>query len=280
MTLNIIIGKNSNLSKHLHKAIENVALISSSNIEALNAINFSNFEKTNIIFNQFQISTKLYELDSPIDYVNRSISTTAKVLEYLKSNKVNINKIIYTSSSSVYGNNTSCSENDETHPLSLHSSLKVANERLIEKFCMDNHIDYTITRVFNMYGGDDNFSVISKIINIYKKNGTLTLVNSGEAIRDFIHIDDVVYSYIKILQTKNIPIVNIGTAEGKSILYILNFLRKNVIELQTNEIMKDELMISISKNKILLDIIGNYSFKKVEEYILEKIKNNNIEKIC
>jgi UDP-glucose 4-epimerase len=153
----------------------------------------------------------------------------------------------------------------------LHSSLKVANEKLIEKFCIDNSIDYTIARVFNMYGGDDNFSVISKIINIYKEKKILTLVNGGEAIRDFIHIDDVVYCYIKILQTKNIPIVNIGTAEGKSLLYILNFLRKHGIELQTNEIMRDELMISISKNKTLLNIIGDYSFRKVEEYIFKKI---------
>ncbi|EDZ62824.1 NAD-dependent epimerase/dehydratase [Sulfurimonas gotlandica GD1] len=275
MVLTIIIGKNSNLSTHLKNTIENTFLVSSSNIQALKAIDVKDYKKINIIFNQFQISTKLYELESPIDYINRSIVTTAEVLEYIKSNSIQINKIIYTSSSSVYGNNISCSESNETHPLSLHSSLKVANERLIEKFCSDNDIDYTITRVFNMYGGDDNFSVISKIINFYKKNETLTLVNNGEAIRDFIHIDDVVHSYIKILKTKNTPIINIGTAEGKSILYILNYLRKNSIELKTNEIFKKELMVSISENKILLKIIGNYSFKKVEEYILEKIKSEN-----
>lgn len=271
MTLNLIIGKNSNLSKHLQKALKETLLISSSDLEALEKINFNDFKKINIIFNQFQISTKLYDLDSPIDYIDRSIVTTAKVLEHIKSNKISINKIIYTSSSSVYGNNTSCSESDDTHPLSLHSSLKVANEKLIEKFCTDNTIDYTITRVFNMYGGDDNFSVISKIIKFYKENKILTLVNGGEAIRDFIHIDDVVYCYKKILQTKNTPIVNIGTAEGRSLLYILNFLRKNNIELQTNEIMRSELMVSISENKRLLKIIGDYSFNKVEEYILKNI---------
>jgi UDP-glucose 4-epimerase len=275
MSLNIIIGKNSNLSKQLHSSLKNTILISSLDRKALENINFKNYKKINIIFNQFQMATKLYQLESPVDYINRSITTTAEVLEYIKSNSIEVNKIIYTSSSSVYGNNTSCSEDDETHPLSLHSSLKVANEKLIEKFCLDNDVDYTITRVFNMYGGDDNFSIISKIIDTYSRNATLTLVNNGEAIRDFIHIDDVVHSYKKILEIKNTPIVNIGTAEGKSLLYILNFLRKNGIELKTDEIMKDELMISISKNKTLLGIIRNYSFKKVEEYILENIKNSN-----
>lgn len=272
MTLNIIIGKNSNLSKHLQNSLKNTILISALDIKALYNISFKNYKKINIIFNQFQIATMLYQLNNPVEYINRSIKTTAEVLEYVKFNSIKINKIIYTSSSSVYGNNTSCSENDETHPLSLHSSLKLANEKLIEKFSLDNDIDYTITRIFNMYGGDDSFSIISKIIDIYNKNDILTLINNGEAIRDFIHIDDVVYSYKKILEIKNTPLVNIGTAEGKSILYILNFLRKNGIELQTDEIMRDELMVSISKNKILLKIIGHYSFKKVEEYILKNIK--------
>ena len=43
-----------------------------------------------------------------------------------------------------------------------------------------------------MYGGNDEFSIISKIINVYKDNSILNLVNNGEGIRDFIHINDVI----------------------------------------------------------------------------------------
>ena len=180
--------------------------------------------------------------------------------------------MIYTSSSSVYGNNISCLESHNTQPLSLHASLKVSNEQLIEKYCLDNNIDYTITRIFNMYGGNDSFSIISKIINIYKTKKELVLINRGEAIRDFIHIDDVVNSYIKILLVSSVPVVNIGTSDGKSILYILDYLRDNNLILHTTEIKKNELKVSISKNNILLNILDkNYSFKKVEEYILKKI---------
>lgn len=46
-----------------------------------------------------------------------------------------------------------------------------------------------------MYGGNDNFSIISKIIKAYKNNEEL---NNGNAIRDFIHIEDVVDIYSKI----------------------------------------------------------------------------------
>lgn len=273
MILNVIIGKHSNLSRQLEKRLESTVLLSTLNVQKeLNTIKYHTYSKINMIFNQFQMSSKLYILDNPVEYINRSIKSTAEVLEFIKINSLKINKIIYTSSSSVYGNNISCSETDCTQPLSLHASLKVSNEQLIQKFCVDNNIDYTITRIFNMYGSDDNFSIISKIISIYKNNDILTLINRGEAIRDFIHIDDVVNSYINMLTTANIPIINIGTAEGKSILYILDYLRDNNILLKTSEIKKDELKVSISKNDLLLNLLGdNYTFKKVEEYILENI---------
>ena len=117
--INIIIGKNSNLSKYLAKNIDNSYRVSSQNIDSeINSINLSD-SKINIIFNNFQVSTKLNDLSNPAEYINRSIMTTAKVLNYILDNNLNINKIIYTSSSSVYGNNELCHESDPLHPLYL-----------------------------------------------------------------------------------------------------------------------------------------------------------------
>lgn len=272
--INIIIGQKSNLSNQLKLMLDNVFLISTEDIEkTLSKIDFSKYQTINIIFNQFQTSKKLYKLDNPMEYIYRSIDTTSIVLEYIKRHKLKISKIIYTSSSSVYGNNMASNEFSPIYPLSLHSSLKISNEKLIELFCLENDIDYTITRVYNMYGGNDNFSVISKIINTKINNEILTLVNNGEAIRDFIHIDDVVYSYLKILNIKGIPIINIGTGDGKSVSNILDTLKENGIMIDTVNVIKNELKISICKNKKLKNILGDYVFRKVEDYILLKINN-------
>ena len=199
-----IIGKGSNLSSFLSKKIINSKLISSreilTNIEELNVLKDN--LPINIIFNNFQPATKLNEFVNLENYVVNSILTTSKVLDFIKNNQIVVNKIIYTSSSSVYGNNILCNENDELKPMNLHASLKVANEKLVEKFCIENSIDYTIARIFNMYGGDDNFSIISKIIKANKNNEELNIVNNGNAIRDFIHIEDVVDIYSKILDKK------------------------------------------------------------------------------
>ena len=268
-----IIGKGSNLSSFLSKKIINSKLISSreilTNIEELNVLKDN--LPINIIFNNFQPATKLNEFVNLENYVVNSILTTSKVLDFIKNNQIKINKIIYTSSSSVYGNNILCNENDELKPMNLHASLKVANEKLVEKFCIENSIDYTIARIFNMYGGDDNFSIISKIIKAYKNNEELNIVNNGNAIRDFIHIEDVVDIYSKILDKKDIKILNIGSGNGSSIKNILDFLNNHNIKIKTKNIQREELKISTADISKLKELFKKDTFFEVEDYLKKEL---------
>ncbi len=275
--INIIIGKNSNLSKLLKRNIDNTYLISSQNIEEeLNGLNLSKEKSINIIFNNFQISTKLNDLSNPSEYIDRSIMTTANVLNYIKINNLSINKIIYTSSSSVYGNNELCLETDSLQPLSLHSSLKIANERLIETFATQNRVDYTITRIFNMYGGDDHFSIVSKIVNAYREDKTLNIFNNGEATRDFIHINDVVKVYKTILDRVNAPILNVGRGIEMSVKELLSFLKDNGINIKTKSKARNELKKSTANVSKLLTIMGSEEeFIKIKEFLLKEILNKN-----
>jgi len=267
---NIIIGKNSNLSNQLSQKINNCFLISSRELlDNLNSLEKFKDKEINLIFNNFQPAIKLNAIDYAELYIENSILVTAKVLDYFKDTQ--INKIIYTSSSSVYGNNILCNEKDELKPLNLHASLKVANEKLVESFCIKNNIDFTIARIFNMYGGDDEFSIVSKIINVYKTADELMIVNNGNAIRDFIHIDDVVEAYKRLLIVKNIPVVNIGTSNGISIRSILEYLKNHGANLKTKNITKNELKISTADNSLLLNLLENISFIEVEEYLKKEL---------
>ena len=270
--INIIIGKNSNLSKLLKKNIDNTHLISSQNIEEeLNTLNLSEYKSINIIFNNFQISTKLNDLSNPSEYLSRSIMTTALVLTYIKEHNLSINKIIYTSSSSVYGNNELCHEADPLQPLSLHSSLKIANEKLIENFSIANRIDYTITRIFNMYGGDDHFSIVSKIVNAYRDKETLNIFNNGTATRDFIHICDVVKIYKNILYRVNAPILNVGRGIEVSVRELISFLEDNNIYIKTKSKSRNELKKSTADVSKLLSIMGEEEFIRIKEFLLNEI---------
>jgi len=270
MSLTLIIGKNSNLSKFLYTNISNCILISSREVSKnIDILNKYKNKKINIIFNNFQLAIELNNLQSSSQYVTNAILSTSIILDYF--NPIDINKIIYTSSSSVYGNNILCKETDELKPMNLHASLKVANEKLIEKYCLDNQIDYTIARIFNMYGGDDKFSVVSKIINAYKNNEELTIVNNGNAIRDFIYIDDVVFIYKILLEIKDARVLNIGTGSGSSIKGILDFLSHNSVRINVKNIFRDELKTSTSDARLLYKIIGKRNFMDVENYLRKEL---------
>lgn len=269
-TATLIIGKNSNLSHELFKTIPDCTLLSSrelsSNIDLLAPYKQ---KKINLIFNNFQTAIGLNDVTHIDQYIENALGITAKVLTYFQ--KTEIQKIIYTSSSSVYGNNIFCDESDEVRPLSLHASLKVSNEKLIETYCKKYDINYTIARIFNMYGGNDHFSIISKIISAHQYDTELTIINNGNAIRDFIHIDDVVHAYAKILLTSNLPLINIGSGNGTSIKSLLEFLKNHHIHLKTQTLQRDELKISTANNAIMIALLGVIEFKNVETYLLDQL---------
>ena len=270
MIKTLIIGKQSNLSKQLYKSLENSFLISAREIKKdINVLAKFKDMKINIIFNNFQQSIELNNLDNVSEYITNSILITSMILDYFKENE--INKIIYTSSSSVYGNNIFCSENDEVKPLNLHAALKVSNEKLVEKYCIENKINYTITRIFNMYGGEDKFSVISKILNAIKNDSEISIVNGGNAIRDFIHIDDVVEIYINLLKL-DVNILNVGTGEGTSIKSLLDFLIYRDWNLNINNIQRAELKASTANITFLNSLIEKNSFRKLENYLLKELQ--------
>ncbi|WP_415303494.1 NAD-dependent epimerase/dehydratase family protein [Candidatus Pelagibacter sp. Uisw_090] len=271
----IIIGRNSNLSNHLLEKLKNAKVISSreisNNIDILSE--FKN-QKIKLIFNNFHPAIKLNEMINAEEYIMNSIGLTSKILNYFLINDIKINKIIYTSSSSVYGNNKFSTETDELKPLNLYASLKIANEKMIEKFSTDNKINYTISRLFNMYGGNDKFSIISKIFFAIKTTQEITIVNNGNSIRDFIHINDVVDIYIKLLNIKNIKVVNIGTGIGRSVKSIIKSFAKYKIKIFTKNISRNELKESTANIKILNKILDKKIFIQIEDYIKEQLSHN------
>lgn len=274
--MTIIIGKSANLSRALASSLENVIMVSSLS-PVLELKKLSLEKPINIIFNNFQKSTKLYDISEPLNYIQRSIISTVEVLEFLKKYNIRVNKILYTSSSSVYGNNQLCAERDNLNPMNLPASLKVANEKLVEAFCQENKYEYTICRLFNMYGGDDTFSIISKIIKYKDRKEILTLYNHGSAIRDYIYINDVVKIYIQLLTISNIPIVNIGTSEGISVQSIITFLKKHNIYIQYDTVEKEEIEFSTADNSLLKKYGLDVEYKNVQKYILESILKNKEE---
>lgn len=270
--MTIVIGKDSNLSNHLIGKLNNSTVVSSRDIMSdVNILSKYKDQEINLIFNNFQPAIKLNEMVNAEEYTMNCIGVTSKILNYCLTGNIKMNKIIYSSTAAVYGDNKCSVETDELKPSSLHASLKASNEKLIEKFCVDNKIDYTIVRLFNMYGGNDEFSIISKILLAIRKNKELTIINNGNSIRDFIHVQDVADIYVKLIDIKNVKVLNIGTGIGKSVKNIIKSFKKYNANISTKNIFLNEIKTSTANIEILSKLLNKKSFIQIEDFIKQEL---------
>lgn len=146
-----------------------------------------------------------------------NVVSTGKALRLCKEKR--IPRFIFISSCSVYGDSSNSTEDKPCIPVSINGFTKLFNEELIKSFCDANAIDYLILRVFNSYGGDDQFSVVQKLVSCARSKRRFTLVNEGIAERDFIHVADVarVVCELAAMPLKR-EIINVGS--GKSVRII------------------------------------------------------------
>ncbi|WP_440616728.1 NAD-dependent epimerase/dehydratase family protein [Cysteiniphilum sp. 6C5] len=270
---NIIIGKSSNLSEQLARKLDSCSLHSARDAME-NGFNVAINGKSNIIFNNFQPATLLTQFDDPDSYINNAIGATAKILNALKENRKHINRVLYTSSSSIYGSIVPCLEDGKVEPKSLHAALKLSNELLIKGVCQAYNIDFTLIRLFNMYGGNDNFSVVSKIIKAVKDSREFDMVNKGQGYRDFIHVEDVVEVYLKLLTVNDAPeLVNVGTGVGVKVCDLIEVAKECKPSFDVREVCKSvEIIDSVADIGRLKNIMEDYKFRSVIDFVREKCK--------
>ena len=144
---------------------------------------------------------------------------------------------------------------------------------MIKNFSNKFKIDLDICRIFNLYGQNDNFSIISKLRLLSKNNNEkLKVFNNGQSVRDFIHVNDVAKIYKKLLLTKGSDIIDIGTGKGLKIIEIIknlkipkkkSFFKKNTMY---------EIHESIADKKRLIEKINFTKFRSVENFL--RIKKN------
>lgn len=272
----IIFGKRSNLSVALHKHLENSITVSREEYfnKTFDLQSFQNVNNLKIIINAFYPSRLLNDFSDPKEYITDSIYLLSSIFSDIKSlNMKNIDKIIYTSSAAVYGNNPKCKESDLLMPQNLYGSLKLSSEKLIESCCETLGIKYTIARIFNMYGGKDLFSIIGKMIRAALDETVIKIANHGDAVRDFVHIDDVVAIYIKLLNDTNVKHINIANGRGVSIKSIMDTIESSGFLLHKEYIERKEIDTSIACIDSLSQLIDVSQFKHVDAYVKKSLAN-------
>ena len=125
---------------------------------------------------------------APCRLLDSNVMSTATLLEASRRHRVK--RLVFLSSCAVYGEDMRTGEDSLCCPITINGIAKHLNEKLVAEFCTANGIEYQILRVFNTYGGNDKFSILSKLRQALRDSTAFTLNNEGRMLRDFIHVKD------------------------------------------------------------------------------------------
>lgn len=159
-------------------------------------------EQPSVVVNLAAQAGVRYSLENPRAYIDSNIVGFINILEACRHNEVK--HLIYASSSSVYGANTSLpfSVHDNIdHPLSLYAATKKANELMAHTYSSLYNIPTTGLRFFTVYGpwGRPDMALFMFTKNIIDGK-PINVFNNGEMMRDFTFVDDIVESISRLIE--------------------------------------------------------------------------------
>ena len=145
-----------------------------------------------------------YSIEQPMKYVESNIVGFVNLLECVRNNK--IGKLIYASSSSVYGLNEKIpfsTEDRVDSPISLYAATKKSNELMAYTYSHLFKIETIGLRFFTVYGpwGRPDMAMFlftDAILN----NRPIKVFNNGNLSRDFTYIDDIVNGVVATIENK------------------------------------------------------------------------------
>ena len=131
-------------------------------------------------------------------------------------------KVVFASSSSVYGNTvlTPITENFDKNPINPYGITKLDDEKLAKKY-YDLGVSIIGLRYFNVYGvgqTNDYAGVITKFFDQIKLNQSPIIFGDGSHTRDFVSVEDVAKANLLAMESNtNFSFLNIGTGISTSV---------------------------------------------------------------
>jgi UDP-glucuronate 4-epimerase len=126
-------------------------------------------------------------------YVHDNVLATQRLLETMARSRVH--RVVYASSSSIYGDSAAypITESTPAQPISPYGVTKLAAEHLVRAYGQQHGIPTAILRLFTVYGPDQRPDMaFHRLLSAALHGETFTVNGSGDQVRDFTYVDDVV----------------------------------------------------------------------------------------
>lgn len=185
------------------------------------------------IFHLAAMASVPLSIDEPVECSDINVNATIKLLKSAVDNDVK--KIIFSSSSSVYGQNKNMplKETEQPMPMSPYAASKASCELYLKAFYDSYGLNYVSLRYFNVFGpGQDKNSqyaaVIPNFISSILEGKQPEIYGDGEQTRDFIFIKDVVRANVNAAESDFNGIINVASGEKLSINQLYEIVRKTL----------------------------------------------------
>lgn len=212
-------------------------------------------------------------IDNPLDTVQKNCLGTATVLQCAR--KWGVKKVMYSSTSSGYGNNPH--PNVETQPddcLNPYSVTKIAGEKLCKMYTDLFGMKTVTFRYFNVYGDRaPRTGQYSPVIGIFFRQRDagedLTIVGDGEQRRDFVHVSDVVSANLAaafndVDDVHYGQVYNVGSGKNYSVNEIASWISDKQVHLPERV---GEVRVSLANIDKIKNVFGWEPKVDLEEWV-------------
>ena len=191
--------------------------------------NIFNEFKFDIVCNLAAQAGVRYSIDNPEVYIESNINGFLNILECCRHFKVK--RLVYASSSSVYGNSDQVPFNENANidkPISLYAATKKSNELMAHTYSHLYEIETVGLRFFTVYGpwGRPDMAMFlftDAIIN----NRPIKVFNNGDLSRDFTYIDDIINGVVKTIieDSKDLSLYKLYNIGNNSPVNLTDFIK-------------------------------------------------------
>lgn len=224
-------------------------------------------------------------INNPELFVQSNIAGTINILEAMRKN--NVKKIVFASSSSVYGNCKAEKFSEDlkvTEPISPYAATKSACEQFLYTYSKLYDIQSICLRFFTVFGPRQRPDLaIRKFIELIEQDKSIPVYGDGTTMRDYTYIDDIVSGIISAIKYDKTPyeIINLGGGSPVTLNEMIETIEKVLckkakidrLPMQPGDV--DKTVSDITKAKSLLLYEPNTTFEKGIRKFIEWRKNGN-----
>ena len=239
------------------------------NLQKLDILDFGSLKSivndSDGIFHQAALTSVPESFNEKEKYHNVNVIGTENIFKLAKEFSI---KVVFASSSSVYGNTKliPIKENFEKNPINPYGITKLDDERLAEKY---HSLGVSIIglRYFNVYGvgqTNDYAGVITKFYDAIKEDRSPIIFGDGSQIRDFISVEDVAKANLLSMQSNtDFAFLNIGTGTKTSIrelAYLMIKLSGKSLTTEFDKLPEGDIIKSQADVSLAQEVI-NWSYE-------------------